>query len=254
MKKKLIALATTAMLVLSMGTMAFAADSPTAGNASNIAANTSQQVQVDEVQTRSAAEYLADFKGATATMGGQAVEIIVSAVSDNTVSASVSEVKAQLRDVAKLAELLKSDSLKAAFSDPTKKIVPTIKTLVDVTVKGRTVTADDPVTVTFQVPGVKAGANILVLHWNGTQWETIVPDSVKDGEVTATFTSLSPVAIVELDVQDATTAASNTATNTTNTTNVTSPKTGMSASAVIPALALVFAAGAVVCARRAKNN
>lgn len=252
MKKKLISLVTAAMLVLSMGTTAFAANSPTAGDASNIAANTAQRVQIADVQTKSGAEYLAEFKGATATMGGQAVEIIVSAVSDNTVAALASEVKAQLRDVAKLADLLKSDSLKAAFADSTKKIVPTIKTIVDVTVKGRTVTVDDPVTVTFQVPDVKAGANILVLHWNGTEWEAIVPDSVTDGAVTATFTSLSPVAIVELDVQDATAASSNnTATNTK--TNVTSPKTGMSTS-VIPALALVFAAGAVVCARRTKNN
>ena len=180
------------------------------------------------------------------------MKVTVSAVSDNTVAATAAEVKAQLRDVEKLANLLKSDSLKAAFADSTKKIVPTIKTIVDVTVEGRAVTAADPVTVTFQVPDVKAGANILVLHWTGTQWETIVPDSVTDGAVTATFTSLSPVAIVELDVQNATAAATN-PTNTTNATDVTSPKTGMSAS-VVPVLALVLAAGAVVCARRAKNN
>ena len=252
MKKKLISLMTAAVLVLSMGTTVFAANSPTASDASNVTANTTQKVQISDVQTKKAAEYLSEFKGATATMGGTAVKVIVSAVSDNTVAATAAEVKAQLRDVEKLANLLKSDSLKAALADSTKKIVPTIKTIVDVTVEGRTVTAADPVTVTFQVPDVKVGANILVLHWTGTQWETIVPDSVTDGAVTATFTSLSPVAIVELDVQNATAAATN-PTNTTNATDVASPKTGMSAS-VVPFLALVLAAGAVVCARRAKNN
>ncbi len=251
MKKKLISLVTVAMLLLLLGTTALAADSPTAGDASNIAANTEQRVQITDVQTRSAEEYLTEFSGATAVMGGQAVEIIVSAVSNNTVTALTSEVKAQLRDVEGLAEILKSDSLKAVYADATKAIAPTVKTIVDVTVKGRTVTADNPVTVTFQVPGIKAGANILVLHWKGTEWETIVPDSVTDGAVTATFTSLSPVAIIELDVQGATaTSADNTAVTNVKT-NVTSPKTGMPAS-VLPVLALAFAAGAVVCARKAK--
>lgn len=187
MKKKLISLMTAAVLVLSMGTTVFAANSPTASDASNVTDNTTQKVQISDVQTKKAAEYLSEFKGATATMGGTAVNIIVSAVSDNTVAATAAEVKAQLSDVEKLANLLKSDSLKAAFADSTKKIVPTIKTIVDVTVEGRTVTA----------------------------------------------------------------AATN-ATNTTNTTDVASPKTGMSAS-VVPVLALVLAAGAVVCARRVKR-
>lgn len=54
------------------------------------------------------------------------------------------------------------------------------------------------VTLTFAVEGVKAGDNIVILHKAATGWETIKADKVEDGKVTATFTSLSPVAIVKL--------------------------------------------------------
>jgi hypothetical protein len=53
--------------------------------------------------------------------------------------------------------------------------------------------------VTFQVADVKFGDNIKVLHLkkDGT-WETIDPSSVKDGEVTASFTEFSPVVITKI--------------------------------------------------------
>jgi hypothetical protein len=53
------------------------------------------------------------------------------------------------------------------------------------------------VQITFNVPGIVAGQSIYVLHQkaDGT-WEKITPDAVGNGTVTATFTSLSPVAIV----------------------------------------------------------
>lgn len=53
------------------------------------------------------------------------------------------------------------------------------------------------VQITFNVPGVVAGQSIAVLHQkaDGT-WESVTVNSVGNGTVTATFTSLSPVAIV----------------------------------------------------------
>lgn len=89
-------------------------------------------------------------------------------------------------------------------------------------------------TITFDVAGVKAGANIYVLHYNGTKWEVIHPDKVEDGKVTATFTSLSPVAIVEIPTAE------------------TLPKTG--ATVVLPVMAVICAAGAVVFGKKAKKN
>lgn len=93
-------------------------------------------------------------------------------------------------------------------------------------------------TLTIKADGIKAGANIVLLHQkaDGT-WETIVPSAVKDGAIVATFTSFSPVAIVEL---------------VTPATTDTAPKAG--ASLVLPLAALVCAAGATVCGRKVKFN
>ena len=57
-----------------------------------------------------------------------------------------------------------------------------------------------PADISFNVTGVTASSNIAVLHKkaDGT-WES-VPCTVANGKVTATFTSLSPVVIVELPV------------------------------------------------------
>lgn len=100
-------------------------------------------------------------------------------------------------------------------------------------------------TLTIKADGIKAGDNIVLLHKkaDGT-WETIVPSSVKDGAVVATFTSLSPVAIVQLETP-ATTAG-------TETPAGTAPKAG--ASLVLPVAALICAAGATVCGRKVKFN
>jgi len=57
-----------------------------------------------------------------------------------------------------------------------------------------------PVTITFDAL-VEADDDILVYHFmeDAGEWETIEPDSVEDGFVTATFNSLSPVGIVKID-------------------------------------------------------
>lgn len=57
------------------------------------------------------------------------------------------------------------------------------------------------VTVEIQVGGddIKAGDTVMVLHWNGAAWEVVTTTTVQEGnKVTATFESLSPVAIVKL--------------------------------------------------------
>lgn len=77
-----------------------------------------------------------------------------------------------------------------------------------------------PVTITFQVPGVKAGSTVAVLHYNGSAWERITKDvKAGDGTISATFDSLSPVAFV-VD-KEAAEAAS-----TSTSTSAKSPKTG----------------------------
>ena len=95
------------------------------------------------------------------------------------------------------------------------------------------------------VSGVKAGDNIVVLHYSSAknEWEKLTPKSVADGKIVVHFDSLSPVAIVRMSpVAAATTPAT-----------PTSPKTG-TAFPVLAILAIVCAAGVVVCGRKVKFN
>ena len=92
-----------------------------------------------------------------------------------------------------------------------------------------------PVTITFSVPGVTANSNVAVLHYDGSKWETSSVSGVSagNGTITATFASLSPVALV------ADTAASSSSSSTA------SPKTGEPTTVVlIGGIALLAAAGA----------
>lgn len=111
------------------------------------------------------------------------------------------------------------------------------------------------------ISGIQAGKNYVLLHLTKDGvWETIKPDSIADGKVTATFTSLSPVVASEVIVlvgeeesepwpeprhpENAAAAPAGAA---------TSPKTGET----LPAaglMALICLAGAAVCAKRVRYN
>lgn len=74
--------------------------------------------------------------------------------------------------------------------------------------------------ITISVPGITAGQKVAVLHQKANgKWERVPVVNVSAGQVTATFTSLSPVAIVTY-----TSEAPKDTTSTTDST--TSPKTG----------------------------
>lgn len=63
----------------------------------------------------------------------------------------------------------------------------------------RKVTKENPLAVAFNVPRVAAGDRIFVLHcYDEENWEVIVPNKVDTEYVSATFTSLSPVAFVKV--------------------------------------------------------
>lgn len=91
------------------------------------------------------------------------------------------------------------------------------------------------VTLTFKVDGVKPGDTVTIIHYltnedgNLTgEIEYIKPDSVGNGTVTATFTSLSPIGIVVQVAKAEKTPVKTTAANTKKTTTAAkkSPKTG----------------------------
>ena len=97
-------------------------------------------------------------------------------------------------------------------------------------------------TITFQVPGVRAGETLYCIHYHDGAWEVITPDSIADNQVTVTFTSLSPVGFVVAQDSAAGTGAG------------TSPKTGAAdmTTAVI-CLALAAGAGAAYSFRKLRR-
>jgi hypothetical protein len=62
------------------------------------------------------------------------------------------------------------------------------------------------ITIRFKSSAFKAGMKITVLHLpdGSSDWEKITPDSVSDGECVVTFTSLSPVVFTAEGVSDKT--------------------------------------------------
>lgn len=95
-----------------------------------------------------------------------------------------------------------------------------------------------PVTITFTVDGT-AGQTLYVFHHNGGAWELVA--SGKGPSVSATFTSLSPVAVVS-------TAGSSSGGNG----QTTSPETG-AAMGIFAAFGIAAAAGISAVAARKKD-
>lgn len=92
-----------------------------------------------------------------------------------------------------------ADYEKAVEEAGTKKVLAAF----NLTADGQTITAEKPLIVTFNVADVTADDTvdtIALLHYCTTHgcWETIKPSSVTGGKVTASFHSLSPVAIVKV--------------------------------------------------------
>lgn len=99
----------------------------------------------------------------------------------------------------------------------------------NVSLEGATASADNPVTVTFSIPGVKKEDSISVIHRKADgDWE-VLPGTCGDGTVTATFTSFSPVAFVDMnkaldgDTTPDETPGTTTPTDTTTPSGTTTP-------------------------------
>ena len=237
MKKKLISVL-AAVMVLTMGTTVFAATSPTTKSVSNVEVNATQKVVVKPTETQAPATYVEGINSINSNTGAAAVK----AVTDNTMASVKAEIQSQMNDVAKLADTIGSATLKQIAADNTKQVTPSVKFAAEVTAPaGVTVSAANPITLDIPAPGVKAGAAVAVLHWNGTAWEVIKPDAVNDGTVKATLTSLSPVFVVEFSAL-------------TSDGKAVSPKTG-SSMPVLPVMAVICMAGvAVVATKKVKCN
>lgn len=105
--------------------------------------------------------------------------------------------------------------------------------------EGTVVSAENPVYITFVVPGVTTTTKIHVMHYTDAGlWEEVA-SAAGDGYVVAEFTSLSPVAIIA--EKASLTAAANT--TTTGTGSATSPRTGDNQMVFVIIFAIIAVAG-----------
>lgn len=107
------------------------------------------------------------------------------------------------------------------------------------------------VTLGIPVPGVRAEGTYVILHMkaDGT-WEAI-PTTAENGKLTATFTSLSPIVVVEVLEKDSDDGDDDDD-NVTESGAPASPKTGETLP-VAGVMTLICLAGAAVCAKRVRR-
>ena len=122
--------------------------------------------------------------------------------------------------------------------------------------------------VTLQIPSVKAGNRYVVLHLpDGKEptvpenWEHLTATVTQDGYMTVTFTSFSPIVVVELsDTDSGETGSGSSDTGNSGTeaaaastvTAAVSPKTGEMLP-IAGIMVVIFLAGALFCARKLKR-
>lgn len=161
---------------------------------------------------------------------------VSAAVSTSTVSATATDVSAVVAKtadgktvtVSTVTETVVTEAQKAAVALVGQSASLNAGTVQVEKVFELTAEINGPTDITMEVPGITAGQKIAVLHQkaDGT-WESVPVKSVAAGSVTATFTSLSPVAIV----------------------SYASPKTGESVPAAAIVVIIAFT-GAALCMKK----
>lgn len=228
MKKKILAVF-AALAIMTVGSTALAAGSPTAGTTTEDKV-AEGQVTVTNVQkpTESAASM------ATSTTVAD-TDVTVKAVADTTVDEAVVATKNLVADVKTLGEATGNKDIAAAASNKDATVTATVLSVVNLES-----TASNK-TVTVKNTSIKADKTYVVLHFTNGAWETIPATVTKAGEIQFTVGNFSPFAIVELGV-----AVKNAGNGTA------APTTGETLPVAVLAM-LVCAAGIAVCAKKEEN-
>ena len=195
MKKKIMAgVVLSALLTMSMAATVFASSSTTANTST--AAQTQSVHDANEAAALAAQAAAAQAAAAGGTLAQQQAVVLTSGVA--AAGATVNGVA-----VTPVVATLAPATVQSAATAAATLVSPTATVLkaFDLSIPGY---AGGTAQVTLAVSGVVAGQRVTVLHQqhNGV-WE-VVPSTAGNGTVTATFTSLSPVAIVTSGVSDKT--------------------------------------------------
>lgn len=238
MKKRILALACAAVMVLGMGLTVCAAPSATAGDIAGSGSATAGDVAGSKSAT--AGDIAAQAVSAQAPAAASSGEELVSADENATGQVFGTATLGYFAETTTVSGV-QGAVLKEVSADTAKAMIAQAKaiagkntfiaSIVDLEVPAGTGTA----TFTLGCPNVWKGQNVTILHRKSDgSFETIKPDSVEDNKVTFTMTSYSPIAIVI-------------------NTGAVSPKTG-DIIALAAAMAAISGIGAAVCGRKAKKN
>jgi hypothetical protein len=200
MKKKIMA-AVAALAIMAVGTTAFATGSPSAGD-TTVEPDPDQKATVETVAAPTdSVEDMAEATSADTDVEG--LEIESKPVGTTTVSQAALAATDAISNLSDLADVVDSEELKAAAKDETKVVSATIKAVVNLEVTEGEI-PDEGVTLTIKNDGIKAGNTYVILHYvaETKTWEKIKATNVKDKSLDILVKSLSPVAIVEVSVDD----------------------------------------------------
>jgi hypothetical protein len=272
-KMKKIMAVVAALAIMTVGTTAFAAESPSAGSTTVDPDETQEAVVGDVTKPTESVDEMAENTSATA----EGLIIDSDPVLDQTVTEAVVEAKNAISNLSDLATAIEDENLKTVASDSTKKVNADVKAVVNLNVVEGTI-PESGITLTIKNDYIEAGKTYVILHYNSIKnaWEYIKATNVKEHSLDIHVYNLSPVAIVEISVDDivtqtgsadnATITGSALTTGTTtssasaddtassdSTSEGTSPKTGETTPLALIGL-MVCVAGAFACAKKSQHN
>ncbi len=188
------------------------------------------------VATQTAITYVSEtadpdtYVNITKTSDGYKVEVVSKTTAD---AAKVAVQNLILRDVAALGAFLGDANLQAAATTQGATVTAEILATVDIDRTTAVPDSDGMYTIVVSNPYVKAGDNLVILHYNGTTWELIRGICLTDGVITFRMANFSPISIVRVS----------------GSSPAQSPRTGASSS-VLWILALASLTGAAFAFRK----
>ena len=199
MKKFVVGLVASALVVASMATTVFAAKSPTTDNVTptpTVAPSTSG----GSSSSGSSKSSGGSSSSSSSTKSNAAV--FASNITGEVIKYDGVDIDVHPADLKQLADSI----IASAKALGTGGILKAVDCEDSANPNGKGVLYNDTITVRFRSSAFKAGMKITVLHQpdGSSDWEKITPDSVSDGECVVTFTSLSPVVFTAEGVSDKT--------------------------------------------------
>ena len=198
MRKFVVGLVASALVVASMATTVFAAKSPTTDNVT--------QTPTVAPSTSGGSSSSGSSKSSGGSSSSSSSTKSNAAVFASNITGEIIKYDGVDANSPAVLKQLSDSIIASAKALGTGGILKAVDCEDSANPNGKGVLYNDTITVKFKSSAFKAGMKITVLHQpdGSSDWEKITPDSVSDGECIVTFTSLSPVVFTAEGVSDKT--------------------------------------------------